>query len=260
MGPARVIGARLLPCLSFGLFAFATGCAPHLEEYTRPEEIADFDTLFNQNCRGCHGAEGKNGAAQALNDPLYQHLAGKEQIQKTIVKGREPTPMPPFSKAEGGYLTDKQIAILVDGMQQKWGGQAEAGLPVYAVDAAGKGDPQRGEAAYKTYCSACHGPDGNGGPKGGSIIDPNYLALVTDQYVRTTVIAGRPDIQIPDYRNYVPGHPMSEQEISDVVAWIISHRPHTGTISQAQPVGRGAPARPLVGRLGPSLPMPSKEN
>jgi len=255
MRPARAGRTRLLSCLGFGLFSLAGCGGRHLEEYTRPENIADFDTLFNQNCRGCHGNDGRNGAAQALNDSLYQHLAGKDQIRKTIMKGREPTPMPPFSKAEGGYLTDAQIGILVDGMQQKWGAQEQSGLPVYAVDAAVKGDAQRGEAAYKTYCSGCHGPDGNGGPKGGSILDPNYLSLVTDQYVRTTVIAGRPDLQIPDYRNYVSGHPMSEQEISDVVAWVVSHRSNNAVVGRAPRTTPGD--KPLVSRLGP---LPSKEN
>ena len=218
------------------LSAFTTGCDTHVEEYTRPEDIKDFATLYGQNCAGCHGADGRNGAAQTLNDPLYQHLAGKEQIRKTIVVGRIPTPMPGLSKPAGGFLTDEQIGIIVDEMQKKWGAEDPGSLPVYAVDSAPKGDPQRGETSFKTYCSGCHGADGKGGSKAGSIIDPSYLALVTDQYIRTTVIAGRPDLQIPNYRNYVAGHPMSDQEISDVVAWVVSHRPNApAMISQAQP-------------------------
>jgi cytochrome c oxidase cbb3-type subunit III len=199
------------------LVLFLNGCARHVEEYTRPEEITEFKALFSQNCSGCHGAEGRHGAAQMLNYPLYQHLVSKERLHKVITEGIRGTSMPGFSKMAGGFLTDKQIGILVDGMQEQWGGpQNVAGLPKYEAD--GAGDAQRGEVAYKIFCVRCHGADGK------DILDGSYLALVTNQSLRTTVIAGRPDLQIPDWRGYVAGRAMTEQEISDVVAWIASHR------------------------------------
>ncbi len=34
---------------------------------------------------------------------------------------------------------------------------------------------------------------------------------------------------MPDWRSYVPGRPMNDTEIADVVAWIISHRLTGGT-------------------------------
>jgi hypothetical protein len=65
--------------------------------------------------------------------------------------------------------------------------------------------------------------DGGGG-KASSIVDGSYLALVSDQQLRTIVITGRPDLGAPDWRNDVEGKPMSEQEITDVVAWLASKR------------------------------------
>jgi cytochrome c oxidase cbb3-type subunit III len=38
------------------------------------------------------------------------------------------------------------------------------------------------------------------------------------------VITGRPELGAPDWRGNVPGKPMSEQEITDVVAWLVSQR------------------------------------
>jgi cytochrome c oxidase cbb3-type subunit 3 len=43
------------------------------------------------------------------------------------------------------------------------------------------------------------------------------------------VIVGRSDLGKPDWRENVPGRPMSPQEISDVVAWIASHRDNVPT-------------------------------
>ena len=78
---------------------------------------------------------------------------------------------------------------------------------------------------FQTFCASCHGPEGKGGPKGSSIVDGSYLALVSDQGLRTTVIAGRPDLGQPDWRGYVAGRSLSSQDVSDVVAWLASQRP-----------------------------------
>ena len=63
------------------------------------------------------------------------------------------------------------------------------------------------------------------------MINPAYLALVSDQALRTAVIVGRSDLGMPDWRANISGQPMSPQEISDVVAWLASHR-QTGLLSQ----------------------------
>ena len=71
---------------------------------------------------------------------------------------------------------------------------------------------------------SCHGNDSKGGPKAGSVTNGAYLSLISDQGLRTLVIAGRPDFNAPDWRSNVPGRPMSDQEISDVVAWLAAQR------------------------------------
>ena len=37
----------------------------------------EFATLYKQNCAGCHGENGKNGAAISLADPVYLAVAGE---------------------------------------------------------------------------------------------------------------------------------------------------------------------------------------
>ncbi len=63
--------------------------------------------------------------------------------------------------------------------------------------------------------------------KVGSITDGSYLALISDQALRAIIIAGRPDLGHPDWRNALPGHPMSDQDVTDVVAWMASQRQQT---------------------------------
>jgi mono/diheme cytochrome c family protein len=142
-----------------------------------------------------------------------------------IASGVRGTAMPAFAESSGGMLTDKQIDVITTQIRARWSRRSDlsaASLPSYAPKS--PGNASRGEAAYKTYCESCHGPGGRGGPKGSAITDDSFLALVSDQGLRTIVIAGRPELSGPDWRGNVPGKPMSEQEITDVVAWLVSHR------------------------------------
>jgi cytochrome c oxidase cbb3-type subunit III len=215
------------------ILIFTAGCdrlpgKPIPEERWKPAtEVMDFSQLYAQNCSGCHGADGRLGAARPLNDPLYLALASGITLRTAIARGVPGTSAPPFSQQLGGSLTEKQIDALVEGMGSLWG-KAEnfknVDLPPYSLQDAGSGDRQRGAAAYQTYCAQCHGKDGNGGPKGGSVIDPSYLALISDQALRTAVIVGRSDLGMPDWRGNISGRAMAAQEISDVVAWLASHR------------------------------------
>ena len=78
---------------------------------------------------------------------------------------------------------------------------------------------------WNAWCARCHGADGTGGPRGGSIVDGSYLGLVSDQGLRTAVLVGRPALGMPDWRSLVPGRPMSAADVADVVAWLAARRP-----------------------------------
>jgi cytochrome c oxidase cbb3-type subunit 3 len=185
----------------------------------------DFNVLYARNCAACHGVDGKGGAAIALSDPVYLAIADDATIRHVTAGGVPGTTMPAFAQRSGGMLTDDQVNAIVGGIRARWAkpdvlGSAVA--PPYAAQT--PGDPKRGAAAYSVYCSSCHGPDGRGG-RASSIVNGSYLALVSDQYLRTIVIVGRPEIGAPDWRSNLPGRPMSPQDVSDVVAWLAAQRP-----------------------------------
>jgi cytochrome c oxidase cbb3-type subunit III len=193
------------------------------EEVVRPEQVLDFNTLYKENCSGCHGADGKGGASIALRDPVYLAIADDATIRDIASAGVPGTQMPPFAQSKGGMLTDEQIGALVRGIRA-WvsANVPRDGLPPYAAQS--PGDAQRGAGVYATFCATCHGPDGQGAKGGSAIANGAYLSLVSDQYLRTITIAGRPELGAPDWRNNVAGRPMTSDEISDVVAWLASHR------------------------------------
>jgi cytochrome c oxidase cbb3-type subunit III len=219
-------------CMFAALAAiFSAGCgAPHGQpakesETLAPNEVSEFGTLYGQNCAACHGAEGRGGAAIALANPVYLAIADDASLRKVIAQGVPGTAMPAFAESAGGMLTDKQIDVISMQIRSRWskpGILDGANPPSYATKSTG--DVTHGEAAYKNYCASCHGPDGRGGAKGSSVTDDSFLALLSDQGLRTIVIAGRPELGAPDWRGNIPGKPMTDREVSDVVAWLISHR------------------------------------
>jgi mono/diheme cytochrome c family protein len=146
-------------------------------------------------------------------------------MRKIIANGVRGTSMSAFAQSAGGILTDKQIDVITSQIRSRWSrpGILEGANPP-SYTAKSSGDVQRGEASYRTYCSSCHGPQGQGGPKGSAITNDSFLALVSDQELRTMTIVGRPDLGAPDWRGNVPGKPMSDQEVTDIVAWLASHR------------------------------------
>jgi len=190
-----------------------------------PGKIIDFNFLYARNCSGCHGPDGKGGAAIGLGDPVYLAVANDATIRRVTADGVAGTSMPAFAQRSGGLLTDGQIDVIVSGIRARWAkpdALRDANAPPYAAQS--PGDPKRGAEVYSTYCSSCHGTDGHGGKRASSIADGSYLALVSDQNLRTTVIVGRREWGAPDWRGDVPGKPMSPQEVSDVVAWIVAQR------------------------------------
>jgi cytochrome c oxidase cbb3-type subunit III len=191
-----------------------------------PGSIMDFSYLYARNCAGCHGPGGKGGAAIGLGDPVFLAIADDATIGRVTADGVPGTAMPAFAQHSGGMLTDGQVKAIVSGIRVRWAtpdALRDVEPPPYA--APGPGDPKRGATAYGVYCSSCHGPDGRGGVRASSIVDGSYLALVSDQSLRTTVIVGRPGLGAPDWRGDVPGKPMSPEDISDVVAWLAAQRP-----------------------------------
>ena len=122
-------------------------------------------------------------------------------------------------------MTDQQIEIVVRQMRERWAKPKEligAIPPPYAANE--PGNAARGAAAYATFCAGCHGQEGKGTPMGSSIVDDSFLALVSDQSLRTTIIAGRPDLGQPDWRHCAPGRAMTPQEVTDIVAWLAAQR------------------------------------
>jgi cytochrome c oxidase cbb3-type subunit 3 len=238
---ASLISPLILACIAAPLSLALTACdlpgkPKPGPEVPRPEEVLSFDALYGEHCAGCHGAQGEYGGAADLANPEYQALVDDATLRDAIAHGDKGTLMPAFSIGSGGELTDQQIVVIVQGMRARWRKPNAFGSdtpPPYK--ATHPGDVNKGQQVYTAACASCHGATaqqpGQGATappssaKAGSILDGSLLALINEQTIRTIVIAGRPDIGQPDWRNHIQGRELSDDEITNVSAWLMAQKP-----------------------------------
>lgn len=191
---------------------------------SRPEQILDFKTLYNQNCRACHGENGQNGPSMDLANPEFQALVDDNTLRDIISHGLIGTQMPAWAKSAGGMLTDQQINAIIAGMRKEWARpNAFAGATPPPYHQPGGGNAQHGQQVYEQRCSACH--QGNDRQQPNS---PVYLSLVSDDAVRSIIIAGRPDFHQPDFQHVSTGNgqqqALAPQDVTDIVAYLHAQR------------------------------------
>jgi cytochrome c oxidase cbb3-type subunit III len=235
----KVTARAILSLIPVALLAGSLGCERKIgppndqEELMRPENVASFDRLYKQNCSACHGESGSGGPAFDLANPKYQAVVDDASLKRWITSGMPGTQMPAFGESAGGFLTSQQVDVLVAGMRARWNhkDQNATDMPPYSSSA--EGNVEHGLDIFRVSCSSCHQ---QGQQK---ITDASYLALVSDQSLRSIVIAGRPDLGHPDWKQVRPGQPLTGQDVSDVVAYLHSLRSDT----PGQPYPETSPKR-----------------
>jgi mono/diheme cytochrome c family protein len=243
-----LLGAACLATTGCDHFPGKPGPEP---DVPRPEQVLDFATLYKQNCVACHGEQGVRGATVSLGNPVYLAYAGEANLRTAIANGVHGSLMPAFAQSAGGMLTDQQVEVLAHGLMTTWGkpnAVAVASLPAYHP--ATPGDVAMGQKTFAVSCARCHGEDGQGaarkdGSRLGSIVDPSYLALVSDQYLRSVIVGGLPGQGMPDFMHHgtkAAPQAMTDAEVTSVVAWLGSHRSATAQAAQpTQPTPTQAP-------------------
>jgi mono/diheme cytochrome c family protein len=227
--------------LSVALLAAGCGRLPGhpIEDYVPPDQVVNFHALYKTNCRACHGVNGENGPAIDLANPELQASIDDATLHNIVANGMPGTQMPAWAQSAGGMLTDAQVNAIVTGMRKEWlkpNAFGDATPPPFAQPA---GDAktqaaavQQGQQLYQAHCQSCHT-----GHARQEITSPIYLALVSDQALRSIIIAGRPDIGQPDWRH--DNGQLSPQDVTNIVAYLSSLRT-SSTIS--------APSVPLSSR------------
>jgi len=229
MIPTRVI-ARMV-CVGTAMLA---GCdrMPGAPKKAVPVVVGSpswTQSTFDTNCRGCH-SHGAEGAAIPLDDLGYWKVATDASVTAAISNGQGVS-MPAYLSEHGGPLSASEVEALVKGMRTLFGkGQSggEGGISATVV----AGNSIAGEAVFEAACAACHGNNGSAG----SVMDPMYLKLVSDQALWSAVVYGRAALGSPAWNQAMGSRPhgLTPTEVADVVSWIAASRTKTKNASDGE--------------------------
>jgi cytochrome c oxidase cbb3-type subunit III len=148
-----------------GIFHITSSQAQEHDFWGESSTPAPGQQLFNANCAGCHGLDGRGGdkgpsvATTVLTD---------DQVHTVILKGIDGTAMPAFPE-----LKEQQVRDIIARLRTLQGKLEERKPP---------GDATRGKAVFfgKGECSSCHAISGQGG-----FLGPDLSAYGSDLPAKT---------------------------------------------------------------------------
>jgi mono/diheme cytochrome c family protein len=191
-----------------------------------PAQIELGGRLFAENCAVCHGSDGQ-GRVGAVLSKDWPSLRPDLLVKSTIENGIPGSPMPAWSQAMGGPLSQDEIDAIVAYILT-WQSGGPASIPptatvfprimLTAVPNV-EGDPNNGALLYDKNCAVCHGPDGRG--RIGANLSNDWAAIRPDLSIKTTISNGIAGSVMPAW-SQARGGPLAETEINDLVAFLLA--------------------------------------
>ncbi len=183
-------------------------------------DAAKGEAAFNINCVACHqpGGTGKPGFAPSIRNQDFLAISSDTFIKETVSKGRPGTSM--IGRPD---LSDTVLNDIIAYLRAVPAGA----IRDVTVDATlvFHGDAEKGEQTYASYCSACHGPKGEGymaGVAGPAIGLKGFLEVASDDYIMQTVKRGRVGTAMKSFIGAAGVANLSEEDIHDVISHLRS--------------------------------------
>jgi mono/diheme cytochrome c family protein len=211
--------------------------------------LIEAKAAFNSNgCMGCHkvsgvgGDEGPDLSRSGEKDPgqiNFSHVPGKESYENwlaehfrspgTVIAGSQ-MPALGVSEQDIGRLTMYVMSLRRRELPGSY-------LPKDRVRVVRFGEREfapDGATIFGTFCAGCHGPNGMGRRSPGmpafpAIANPDFLGLVSDDFLRATIHKGRPGRRMPSWGEKDGG--LRPDEIQAVIAHL---RQISGTQSRQE--------------------------
>lgn len=218
----RYTGLIVLGIIALSLAWIIPGSAQDLDE----DKLQQGAQIYSENCAVCHGPDGKGrvGATLAKDWPS---IRPDLEVKTTIENGVAGSPMPPWSQANGGPLTEEEIDALVYYILSWQTGGPQLVIPTAtAIQRPAitsppgiSGDPNQGAVLFDQNCVVCHGPDGQG--RVGATLAKDWPSIRPDLLVQATIQRGVPGSTMPAW-GQENGGPLAEEEINNLVAYILT--------------------------------------
>jgi cytochrome c oxidase cbb3-type subunit 3 len=206
--------------------------------------------LFAENCAVCHGenGQGRVGATLAKNWPS---IRPDLTVRSIIENGISGSVMPAWGQANGGPLTNEEIDALVEyilswqtsGPPQFTPRPSATPRPPISPVPNVEGEPNQGAILFDQNCAVCHGANAQG--RVGANLSKSWPGIRPDLSIKNTIQNGVSGSVMPAWAQ-ANGGPLSDAEINDLVAFILS-LPHTQVDQPAETPAAPAAASWLQG-------------
>jgi cytochrome c oxidase cbb3-type subunit 3/ubiquinol-cytochrome c reductase cytochrome c subunit len=129
------------------------------------------------------------------------------------------------------------VALSLAGCTRKNGTHLEAS-PEGSAGSKLTGQAAAGQALYAQYCKLCHAADGTGyaADNAPSLVSQNFLRSATDEFIAHGISVGRPGTAMGAYGK-ARGGPLSETQISTIVAFLRTKGPYPTPLPEAPLIG-----------------------
>lgn len=186
--------------------------------------------LFAENCAVCHGLDGKGRVGANLNE--FPGIAVDQFLKETIARGVEGSVMPAWGQANGGPLSDQDIADIAAYIAGVFNAtQPIAPAPVYVPPVIPtlpniQADLSAGAVIYHDNCVVCHGDKGQG--RIGAKLAKAWSGNIPEATIRVTVRDGVSGSVMPAW-GQANGGPLSDEDISNVASYVLTLQPVGGS-------------------------------
>lgn len=217
-----MVGTIAAIVIALGLLLYAIHEPRRIDQAQKEQlsiDLHDAMVTFAKNCTLCHGMAGEGiGSNPPLNNPALRE-SDPSALTKTISRGLFKTPMPAWSKEDGGPLSDYQIGQLVKlirfgDWQETKQVVADLGLtPLtpFAAEVDSKiiealkkmegGDVlAKGVTLFAEKCVACHGADGLGTALAPALNDLKVREKPVED-INRTLLLGKPGTLMAGWEN-----------------------------------------------------------
>lgn len=212
----------------------------------RMSEARDYDRsdgagLFQMFCSACHGdnALGKvmpslGTTVPAVANPDVLSVASDEFLRMAITHGRPGRDMPGWLSPTG--LSKEEISTLV-----AWIRSHEVTPPTLEAVRAAASDASAddGKALFGANCSGCHGSAGQGTLMAPSLINAEFRAVASDDFVYHTIVNGRANTGMPSHKLF------TDVEVASLIAFIL----HEGVMDAVTVNGKTVSTKEEIDRL-----------
>ena len=179
--------------------------------------------LYVENCAVCHGVDGQGRIGARLE--AFSGIDPSAVIAQTVAQGIEGTVMPAWGPANGGPLSDRDIADIVAYVVSAFNGtEPIEPLPEYVPPEIARlpdveGDPSLGAVVYQANCAVCHGEQGRG--RIGKPLATSWPGAQPELFIRQVVSDGIEGTKMPTWAQS-NGGPLSDGEIANVAAYLLT--------------------------------------